>query len=126
MADWDFKAWLEDASANAGLKPETRKLMEQAFTSDPAAQKFAGESFLRQSDYSRRQNELNIEKLKEHASKLLAKWECPWLFVLTPKGFYCGMSDWILKENSINELSENWVTKGRQVEYLKLLKEFEK
>ncbi|MFA7702847.1 MAG: hypothetical protein WCX80_05335, partial [Patescibacteria group bacterium] len=72
------------------------------------------------------QSELNIDKLKDYANKLLVKWECPWLFVITPKGFYCGMSDWILKENSINELSENWVTKERQSEYLKLLKEFEK
>ena len=70
------------------------------------------------------QTELNIEKLKEYATKLIEKWDCPWLFVVTPNGFYCGMSDWIIKENSINELSENWVTKERQLEYLKLLKEF--
>lgn len=70
------------------------------------------------------QSELNIEKLKEHANKLLTKWECPWLFVLTPKSFYCGMADWIIKESIINELSENWVSKERQIEYLKLLNEF--
>lgn len=72
------------------------------------------------------QNKLNIDSLKEYAGKLLKKWDYPWLFVITPDGFYCGMSDWIIKENKINELSENWVTKERQIKYLELLKEFEK
>jgi len=72
------------------------------------------------------QSKLNLEDLKEYAEKLLKKWDCPWLFVITPEGFYCGMCDWIIKENTINELSENWVLKERQKEYLKLLKEFEK
>jgi len=72
------------------------------------------------------QTQLNIEKLKEYAEKLLKKWDCPWLFVATPGGFYCGMCDWIIKEGKINDLSENWVKKERQNEYLKLLKEFEK
>jgi len=35
------------------------------------------------------------------------------------------MAEWILpKENKINELSENWIKKERQIEYLKLLAEF--
>jgi hypothetical protein len=71
------------------------------------------------------QSKLNIEDLKQYAEKLLGRWECPWLFVATPEGFYCGMCDWIIKESRINELSENWVTKERQGEYLRLLKEFE-
>lgn len=71
------------------------------------------------------QYKLNIEDLIKYAKKLLEKWECPWLFVLTHEGFYCGMCDWIVKEEKINELSENWVIKERQIEYLKLLKEFE-
>ncbi|MCX6755179.1 MAG: hypothetical protein NT068_01375 [Candidatus Nomurabacteria bacterium] len=72
------------------------------------------------------QKELNLNDLKGYAEKLLKRWDCPWLFVATPKGFYCGMSDWIIKEDMMNELSENWVTKERQNEYLKLLNEFEK
>ena len=39
---------------------------------------------------------------------------------------HCSMSDWIFKEETINELSENWDSKERQIEYLKLLNEFEK
>ena len=70
------------------------------------------------------QHKLNTEDLIKYSNKLLDKWECPWLFVITPEGFYCGMCDWIIKEEKINELSENWVTKERQIEYLKLLKEF--
>jgi len=72
------------------------------------------------------QSKLDIEKLKEYANKLLKKWDCPWLFVATPDGFYCGMCDWIIKDGKINELSDNWVIKERQKEYLKLLNEFEK
>jgi hypothetical protein len=72
------------------------------------------------------QTKLDIKKLNEYAENLLKKWDCPWLFVATPDGFYCGMSDWIVKEKIINELSEKWVTKERQNEYLKLLNEFEK
>jgi hypothetical protein len=72
------------------------------------------------------QSKLDIEKLKEYANKLLKKWDCPWLFVATPEGFYCGMCDWIIKDGEINELSDNWVIKERQKEYLKLLNEFEK
>lgn len=72
------------------------------------------------------QYQLNLEDLKGYAEKLLKRWDCPWLFIATPDGFYCGMSDWIVKEGKINELSENWVTKERQAEYLKLLNEFEK
>jgi len=72
------------------------------------------------------QSKLNIDDLKSYASKLLERWECPWLFVATADGFYCGMAKWIVSENRINELSENWVTQERQKEYLKLLNEFEK
>jgi hypothetical protein len=72
------------------------------------------------------QTRLDINDIVMYSKKLLDKWEYPWLFVVTLGGFYCGMTDWIIKENSINELSDNWVTKERQIEYLKLLKEFEK
>ena len=72
------------------------------------------------------QNKLNINDLKEYADKLLKRWDCPWIFVATPESFYCGMSEWITKEGRINELSDKWVTKERQTEYLKLLNEFEK
>jgi len=72
------------------------------------------------------QKEHNIETLKGYAEKLLKRWDCPWIFVATPKGFYYGMASWILENGYINELSENWVTKERQNAYLKLLNEFEK
>ncbi len=72
------------------------------------------------------QKEFNVEELKKHAVKLLGRWQYPWLFVATPEGFFCGLCRDILDEGRINELSENWVTKERQIEYLKLLNEFEK
>lgn len=71
------------------------------------------------------QSKFDLESLKEHAKKLLDRWEYPWLFVATPKGFYCGLCKAIIDENRINDLSENWVAKNRQPEYLKLLNEFE-
>ncbi|MBI3046427.1 MAG: hypothetical protein HYY86_02750 [Candidatus Harrisonbacteria bacterium] len=72
------------------------------------------------------QHKLNLAKLEEYANKLLNRWDYPWLFVATLDGFYCGLCKWIVDEKKINKLSENWVTKERQVEYLELLKEFEK
>jgi hypothetical protein len=70
------------------------------------------------------QNELNMELLIGFANKLIERWEYPWIFVATPKGFYCGLCKHIVDEQRINELSENWVTKERQSDYLKLLNEF--
>lgn len=72
------------------------------------------------------QNELDFEKIKGYAEKLNKRWDYPWIFVATPQGFYCGMADWIISSNKINQLPESWVTQERQVEYLKLLNEFEK
>ncbi len=72
------------------------------------------------------QHELNIGELKKYADKLLKRWDYPWIFVATPEGFRCGLCKSVSEEGRINELSENWVTKGRQAEYLKLLNEFEK
>ena len=71
------------------------------------------------------QQELDVQKLKEYSEKLLKRWECPWIFVATPTGFYCSMCSWILKDETVNKLSDNWVSFERQDEYLKLLKEFE-
>lgn len=72
------------------------------------------------------QDKLNIEKLKEYSLKLLERWEFPWIFVATPDGFRCGLCKTIVDEGYINELTDNWVAKDRQGEYLKLLNEFEK
>jgi hypothetical protein len=72
------------------------------------------------------QRELNLAELKKYADKLLERWDYPWLFVATPEGFHCGLCKSVRDEGRINDLSENWVTKERQAEYLKLLNEFEK
>jgi len=70
------------------------------------------------------QKTFDLKKVKEYAQKLSERWEYPWLFMATPQKFYCGMAKNILKDESIHELSENWVNKDRQVAYLKLLNEF--
>ena len=72
------------------------------------------------------QSIFNFEELKRVAKKLLERWEYPWLFVATLEKFYCSSCRDISSKEQINELSENWVTKERQIEYLKLLREFEK
>ncbi len=72
------------------------------------------------------QSRLNINDLEEYAIKLCDRWEYPWLFVATRDGFYNGLCRDIIKERRIPELTENWVKKERQEEYLKLLNEFEK
>ena len=69
---------------------------------------------------------LAINELKKYSEKLLERWEYPWIFVATKDKFYCGLCKDIVQEDRINVLSENWVTNERQVEYLKLLNEFEK
>lgn len=71
-------------------------------------------------------NKLNREELKKHATKLLKRWECSWLFVATPGGFYCAPCKTILDTGIIGPLPIAWVTAKRQIEYLKLLNEFEK
>jgi len=68
----------------------------------------------------------DFEKVKEHAQKLVQRWEYPWLFIATPQRFYCGMAKDILSTGRINDLPESWVKNDRQIEYLKLLNEFEK
>jgi len=66
MPDFDFKGWLAEAGKAQGANPETLKQLEDIFTKDEAVRKYAGESFLRQSDYSRKQNELREQiRLKE-------------------------------------------------------------
>ncbi|MDO8663433.1 MAG: hypothetical protein Q7K28_01155 [Candidatus Wildermuthbacteria bacterium] len=72
------------------------------------------------------QSKLNVEELKKYAEKLSKRWEYTWLFVATPEGFHCGLCKTILEKNRIGDLSEKWVAKERQTEYLKLLNQFEK
>lgn len=72
------------------------------------------------------QKNLNIDEIKRYSEKLLARWETPWIFIATPTSFYCAPCSAVCKNEQIGELSENWVSKQRQIEYLKLLNEFEK
>lgn len=72
------------------------------------------------------QNELNISLLKKYADNLLLRWDFAFLFVVTPRGFFCSMSEWIIDEEKINPLSEKWVSKERQEAYLKILSQFDK
>lgn len=61
MPDFDFKAWIDDAVKNAGVDAATATSLQGIFANE-GLRKFAGDSFLRQSDYSRKQNELKTEK----------------------------------------------------------------
>jgi len=69
-------------------------------------------------------NSLNHDDLKKYAADLLERWNPSWIFIATPKGFYCASCRSIVEDNSINKLSENWVVADRQKEYLDLLNEF--
>lgn len=71
------------------------------------------------------QNNLDLGYLKEYAEKLLIRWNPSWLFVATSEGFFCAPCSAIGKENGISKLLSSWVAIDRQVEYLKLLNEFE-
>ena len=72
------------------------------------------------------QKNFNFEEVKDCAEKLTARWETPWIFIATPEQFYCAPCSSVSKNGHISELSESWVTKDRQIEYLKLLNEFKK
>ena len=66
------------------------------------------------------------EQLKEIATETLKKWNPSWLFIASPKGFFMSPCSSIEENNgSINSLSDNWVDKNIQDEYLKLLMKFE-
>jgi hypothetical protein len=71
------------------------------------------------------QNNLDLGYLREYAEKLLTRWNPSWLFVATPEGFFCAPCSSIGKEGGISKLSSSWVDINHQVEYLKLLNEFE-
>lgn len=72
------------------------------------------------------QSNLDMNKIKEYALKLQDRWEYPWIFVATTSGFYNGLCRDIIKKSRIPVLTENWVSKKLQDQYLKLLNEFEK
>jgi|SRR6185437_3246621 len=78
--DFDYQKWLSDAAKSANLTPEQLKPLEELFSGNEGFKKYAGESFLRQSDYSRKQNELadKISAKEEEITRYEAKlsdWE---------------------------------------------------
>ena len=72
------------------------------------------------------QKSFNLDEVKKNSEKLLRRWESPWIFIATPEVFYCAPCSAVLKNGDMSKLSESWVAKERQEEYLKLLREFEK
>lgn len=72
------------------------------------------------------QNTFDMDEVKKHVEKLLTRWESPWIFIATGNAFYCAPCSSVFKNGHMSELSESWVTKERQKEYLNLLNEFER
>lgn len=68
---------------------------------------------------------LTDTKVKEWAGHLLKRWNPSWIFIATPNKFYCAPCSAVVENGDISELPESWVSKDRQIEYLKLLNEFE-
>lgn len=69
-------------------------------------------------------SDLNKTELKKIAKQLLSRWGDCWLFVCTPKGFYCSPCKTTQFDGHVSKLSERWVSKKRQKAYLELLNEF--
>lgn len=88
-----------------------------------SADKNRGEVYLVEVKY---QTIKDIEYIKKEAGELLHRWPASWIFLATPNGFYCDLSKNIIEKGEIKELPESWVERGRQEEYLRLLREFEK
>lgn len=63
MSTFDLQSWLKDLE----LSDEERKVLEPVLAKDQVSKKI-GESFLRQSDYSRKMNELGEERKKLEAT----------------------------------------------------------
>lgn len=73
--------------------------------------------------YRREENRKNLKEIVEETLKI---WNPSWLFVASPEGFFFAPCNTVLNnEGKIYSLSENWVEKSVQKEYLKLLNEFE-
>ena len=72
------------------------------------------------------QRNFNLEEIRNYSERLLKRWESPWIFVATLDNFYCAPCSAVIKNGDMSKLSEGWVKKERQLEYLKLLNEFEK
>jgi len=62
--------------------------------------------------------------LKKIATNILKKWNPSWLFVASKDGFYFSPCNKIIKTGKINRLSNSWINKKNQKEYINLLKEF--
>jgi hypothetical protein len=61
----------------------------------------------------------------EIAQKICNRWSSTWLFLASSEGFFFGKcSEIIASKGKIDKLSENWVTKERQEQYLNLLIRF--
>ena len=66
------------------------------------------------------------ENLKEIVTKTLEIWNPSWLFVASPDGFFFEPCHTVLKNNGvIGALYDKWVSGDIQIEYLKLLNQFE-
>jgi hypothetical protein len=70
--------------------------------------------------------ELNLEEIKNIATKQSQRWSPSSIFVATQNGFYLDMCSAILRNDKICKLSESIIKKELQVKYLELLNEFEK
>jgi len=59
----DLKPWVEELYKTGSLSDEEKKVLDTVFAKEPVA-KFVGESTLRQSDYSRKLNEMTAKEQK--------------------------------------------------------------
>ncbi len=68
----------------------------------------------------------NMKYIHTYAQELMQRWSISWIFLVTPKGFFCDVTRSIIETGEIKKLSKNWVDEERQKQYLKLLDEFER
>jgi hypothetical protein len=81
------------------------------------------EVYLVEVKYRSRRIESNTKKIAEG---ILETWNPSWLFIASPDGFFFEPCHTIVaNKGKIGSLYTKWVDKKTQLEYLKLLKEFE-
>ena len=67
---------------------------------------------------------LDIEKIKETATKICEQWKLAWLFLATPQGFFFDSCNDLIHQDKLTPLGDEMVPFETQIKYLKLLGEF--
>lgn len=68
---------------------------------------------------------INNTEILKYAEEINQRWQPCFLFIATPSKFYLDSCTRIISnQGEINELSEHWISKNKQQQFIKILNEF--